>query len=92
MVETNDEMGRSLHHHLSKQLLEVCEMDQSKRNGTLFQDILPEAMFNHLGNSFARRSATIRAVGFCDTRARSSGPKTPFSLICSHLFNLFTAP
>ena len=30
---------------------------------------VPEAMFNHLGHAFSRRSATIRALGFCDTRA-----------------------
>ncbi|CAK9086698.1 unnamed protein product [Durusdinium trenchii] len=35
------------------------------QEGTVFGEM---AMFNHLGNSFARRSATIRAVGFCDTR------------------------
>ena len=35
------------------------------QEGTVFGEM---AMFNHLGNGFARRSATIRALNFCDTR------------------------
>lgn len=35
------------------------------QEGTVFGEM---AMFNHLGNGFSRRSATIRALNFCDTR------------------------
>ncbi|CAE7435759.1 HCN2, partial [Symbiodinium sp. CCMP2456] len=35
------------------------------QEGTVFGEM---AMFSHLSNGFARRSATIRAVNFCDTR------------------------
>ncbi|CAJ1367705.1 unnamed protein product [Effrenium voratum] len=35
------------------------------QEGTVFGEM---AMFSHLGNGFARRSATIRAANFCDTR------------------------